>query len=377
MYVHKRGNLMTEMRNSLTEIPHVDHIVEASLQIDVHKRISTSATKCSELSETFDSCVESMIYQRHQDKCVFPFWNQIQSSAVCNVSGNNQLSLNIFQTSYHKCVPPCIQVKVEISNNPINWFSFLLMPRLRLKDVIPGYYMSIPASILKSEMQESYSAISFIAEFGGWVGLFLGISLLGLFVNLKDCITKKLFEKVISRCFTFLQLVCTAGVLGILVSCSRKMIVKPTNLDVNIEENLPDIGVSFCSLENVYSIALLQDTNFTYLGNLSSFWNDITKLSEKIDGIELTLGDESTVDIFDSRFSTSSSYIPCTINTPKYGTYIETCHTLDLSNWKNIKTVKVRANKALIVYVHLAGQLLRSRSQGFTFIKDTTVDIAR
>ena len=125
------------------------------------------------------------------------------------------------------------------------------------------------------------------------------------------------------------------------------------------------------------STALSPDTNFTYLGNLASFWNDITKLSEKIDGIELTLGDETTVDIFDSRFSTSSSYIPYTINTPKYGTYIETCHTLDLSNWKNIKTVKVRAKKALIVYVHLAGQLLRSRSQGFTFIKDTTVDIAR
>lgn len=377
MYVHKRGNLMTEMRNSLTEVSHVDHIVEASLQINVNKLISTSATQCSESSETFDSCVENMIYQHHLDKCVLPFWNQIQSNAVCNVSGNNQLSLNIFQTSYHKCVSPCTQVKVEISNNPINWFSYLLMPRLVLKDVIPGYYMSIPATILKSEMQESYSAISFIAEFGGWVGLFLGISLLGLFSYLKDCISKKLSEKVIFGGFMFLKLVCAAGVLGILLSCIKKIIEKPTNLDVYIEKNLPDIGVSFCSLENVYSSSLSPDTNFTYLGNLASFWNNIAKLSEKIDGIELTLENETTVNIFDSRFKTSSSYIAYSINTPKYRTYIETCHTLDLSNWKNMKTVKVRANKALIVYVHLAGQLLRSRSQGFTFVKDATVGVAR
>ena len=61
MFVHKRGQILANLRNQLIEFKHVDHIVETELNIKVKKFISTPNTKCLDELITFDSCVKKSI----------------------------------------------------------------------------------------------------------------------------------------------------------------------------------------------------------------------------------------------------------------------------------------------------------------------------
>ena len=63
----------------------------------------------------------------------------------------------------------------------MNWLNVITNPVQSNSYVTPGYFIRIPSSVIFSEMNKSYTLISFVAEFGGWVGLFLGVSILGGF----------------------------------------------------------------------------------------------------------------------------------------------------------------------------------------------------
>ena len=99
MFVHKRGQILANLRNQLIEFKHVDHIVETELNIKVKKFISTPNTKCLDELITFDSCVKKSIIHQLQGQCLHLFWNQPENSSSCNNSTSNQAALNIFQTS--------------------------------------------------------------------------------------------------------------------------------------------------------------------------------------------------------------------------------------------------------------------------------------
>ena len=376
MFVHKRGQILANLRNQLIEFKHVDHIVETELNIKVKKFISTPNTKCLDELITFDSCVKKSIIHQLQGQCLHLFWNQPENSSSCNNSTSNQAALNIFQTSSKNCLTPCTQVIVDIKLNPINWIQTFLNP-WNDKNFVPGYLIKIPSTILYSELQGSYTTISFIAEFGAWVGLFLGVSVLGAFEFLEKLIISKCnrFAKLfISTSFMLLKLICILGMFIILVKCFQKLINMDKTMDIFLEKGLPNISISLCSYENLYEVEL-NHINKTYLGNSTDFWNNITKLSDKIERMELILETEKSVVIYDERFNRSSEYMSYSINTPQFETFIETCHTLDLNQWNRIMKMKVIAKKELIIYVHITGQLLRPGRQGFTFVNTDTVTL--
>ena len=375
--MHKRGQLLGNLRNELIEFTHIDHIVETELNFKMEEFISTPRLKCSKES-TFDSCVEKSILQCLQDQCLHLFWNQPTTNLSCNNSTDQQAGLIIFQTRSTNCLPPCSQVKVDMKLNPVNWQDTLVNPRYSNKNFVPGYFIKIPSTILLSEMAESYATISFIAEFGGWVGLFLGMSVLGAFEFLSEKLASpkcnRLSNRFLSASLTLLKLTCILGVFFIFFKCFQKLINKDKTLDVYIEKDLPNISISLCSFENFYEVQL-NNANLSYLGDSTSFWNNITKISDKIERMELTFENRKPAVIYDSKLNQSSEYILYSINTPHYETFIETCHTLDIKHWTRIMKMKLVAKKELIIYVHITGQLLRPGRQGFAFVNNDTVTI--
>ena len=260
--------------------------------------------------------------------------------------------------------------------NPMNWLNVITNPIQSNSSVTPGYFIRIPSSVIFSEMNRSYTLISFVAEFGGWVGLFLGVSILGGFEFVDSQIWSSMnfrYKKVIlSKSGLMLKLACLIGVLIIIIQCGIKLITTEKLMDVKLEKNLNNVSISLCSVENIYQESTIGGYRY-YMGNSTSFWNKITQLSDKLEMMELVMEDGNSVTVYDSSWNQGSEYILYSINTPQFDTFIETCHTLDLKHWNRIKRMEVKAKKELTIYVHLTGQLLRSGRQGFSFInKDTT-----
>ena len=286
--------------------------------------------------------------------------------------------MDVIQSSLNTCIPPCTQIKVNMILNPVNWLNVFTNPIKSNKQFTPGYFIKIPSSVLYTEMNESYTLISFIAEFGGWVGLLLGVSILGSFefVENQTCcsMTSGIKKVILSKSGLILRMACSLGVLIIVVQCGFKLIRTEKSMDVNIVENLSNVSISLCSVESIYQIRP-NDTNHYFMGNSTSFWNNVTQLSDKLERMEIVLEEGNSVTIFNSSWDHGSEYILYSINTPQFDTFIETCFTLDLKHWNKIKRIEVLAKKELTTYVHITGQLLRSGKQGFSFINKDTTDL--
>ena len=371
LYVHKKGQFLTDLRNGLLNLPSIDHIVDTEISIKVKKQISTPSTQCMDEFYSFDSCVENSVNINMQKESYPLLWYQPHQS--CNSSRE---TLKLFQTSGDNCLTPCTQVKVDIRLNPVNWLHVLVIPKHIEMTYTPGYVINIPSTIVYSEMQESYTLISFIAEFGGWVGLLLGISLLGSFEYLSSKLLTGDPKSCFLRLIAILKLACMVGVLFVLFKSGQKYINEDSSTDINLETDLPKTSVSMCFVENLYSENTL-NTNYSYIGNLSGFWSNLTKISDSIEQIDITYENGKLATAYGSKSNQSSENMIYSISTPQFETFVETCHTVDLKHWNRIKSVEVIAKKELRVFVHLTGQLLRPGRQGFSFINTDTVRIYR
>ena len=372
MLVHKKGQININSRTDLTEIPYISYVMDTQLDIKANRFLSTSNMECDDGLETYDLCSEKTMRKRLENNCIPPFWIQQENISNCSMHA----AFNIFQTSPEECLIPCSQIKVNIKQNPVDWLYILVNPKLPISTVIPGYYLTIPSYILYSEMQESYTAISFIAEFGGWAGLFLGVSVIGVFefimMKFTNISSHSLFKKITSTSFILLKLVLASCVIYILITSCKKLINKEKELNVKIQEGIPDLSISFCSVKNVYTVPHLR-ANLSYIGNHSSFWYNATSLSEKLERLVLILENGKKITVYDSFLTFLNRYKFDTMITPRYETYLETCHTLNLKHWTNIKTMQFTAKQELSIYVHMPGELLRPGRQGFTFINSATV----
>jgi len=374
LYVHKKGQFLTDLRNGLLNLPSIDHIVDTEISIKVKNQFSTPSTQCMDEFYSFDKCVENSVNVNMQKKCKPLLW--YQPYILFNSSRKTREALKLFQSSGDNCLTPCTQVKVDIRLNPVNWLHVLVIPKHTEMTYTPGYVINIPSTIVYSEMQESYTLISFIAEFGGWVGLLLGISLLGSFEYLSSKLLTGDCKKGFLRLIAILKLACMVGVLFVLFKSGQKYINEDSSTDINLETDLPEVSVSMCHVENLYAEDFL-NSSYSYIGNLSGFWSNLNKISNIIERIDITYQYGKLATAYDSKSNQSSENMIYSINTPQFETFVETCHTMDLKHWNRIKSIKVKAKKELRVFVHLTGQLLRPGRQGFSFIDTDTVHLWR
>lgn len=134
-----------------------------------------------------------------------------------------------------------------------------------------------------------------------------------------------------------------------------------------IQENPENISISFCSMENVYTLPHI-DGNLTYLGNTPEFWNTETKLDQNLKHIYINMRDGGKITVFDK----STIRILYSVNIPRYGSFLETCHSWDIWDFNLVQNVEVVSKKSLNVYVHLTGQLFHPGRQGFSAVTSQT-----
>ena len=364
------------MRNELTEISDIDHIVDTRLDIQVNKLISTSNMECSIESQSFDSCTVKLT--KLQMPCQLPFMQEAEEKLFCKTKEDAEKALQLFQSSYDNCNLPCNQVQVDIALHPVDWLYILTNPKFPISTIIPGYYIKLPTKVQVSEMQWSYDIISFIAEFGGWVGLLLGISVLGgiskLLETCSETDTSKLYQVIKFVSLMILKVGCGGCLIYILVQCCRKMANGEKQLDVNIENSLPvNLSLSLCSMENLYVVPYLR-ANLSYIGDTSNFWLKTAELKNKLDSMTVVFQNGSKFEIIKYGKSNNNAYPFYLTNVPKYETYIENCHSVDLKDWNQIVSIDVISMIELSIYVHVTGQLLNPGGQLYTFMNYDSVN---
>ena len=379
MYVHKEGQFL--FKNALTEVSNIDHITDISLDIKVKQFASTPNMECAPVTHSFDSCAERfMSSDLAGDHCELFLIKGRNKSTLCKSKKDYETTLRLFQTSLVNCPEPCNQIEVSLRENPVDWLYILMNPQFPVKTVIPGYYLKLPSKVLASEMYESYTSFSFIAEFGGWVSLFLGISVLGAIKSLLQLhsgsgkVIKKLAKEKLPGVLLVFKMFCAVGLMYILYKCCEKLITGEKQLDVNLVHNPSiNISLSLCSMENIYKVPF-KGSNHSYIGNHSDFWLKSTNLSKKLQAMTVVFQNGESLLVFHSEKNLKHpNYIFGVINTPKYGTYIESCHFLNLNAWSSIKTIELETNEELSIDFHMAGQLLRHGKQGYNFINKYSV----
>ena len=133
------------------------------------------------------------------------------------------------------------------------------------------------------------------------------------------------------------------------VSSCLKLAESGTGSDINIESDFNNMSFSMCSLESIYPLIDGDGSGqytHKYIGEDKNFWNNNTKLYQKISKLEVWFKNGEKQILFDASKNLTTDIIEKSINIPRGGNYLE----------------KITARKELIYYVHLSGQILHQDS---------------
>ena len=366
MFIHIEGNFLEKSsRNQLTFLGANEHITNVNFDITLTRKKSTTDKKCEDRAPTYDACVEKSALQSINSSFPSTKKSAWSECSECEV----QLEfLSLLRTESSQCLQACTEVRIRANVFPINLLNSLFPQSDKNQS---GVYFYISSEVKLVELHESFTFVSMMASVGGYVGLLLGMSLYGSWVSICPLIPTRKLKELLDKSATVLLLILMGCTCVITVISVIRLTSKETGLEVNIHDGSPNLSISLCSLEHMYS-----SPENHYIGNTSNFWNKALNLRNKLKELNITFVTGETIEIFNHRNLSNTKHISYSTNIPRYKTYIENCHTLDLGRGLNeVKHIQMVAQKEFMVYIHLNGQLLAmDNRQGFAFANSLTVE---
>ena len=291
---------------------------------------SSPSFTCSTKSSNYDTCVLKTKLKQLKNMClpIFMEVNEIMSTENvellrCRTFQESKEAFFVFQSMSNSCKESCTQVEVGIITTPVSMvYTYLKGKGFNFENT--AYYFTIPQEIRLSEFQESYSFISLIGNVGGWMGLFIGFSILGF----SELILETLNTQKKAKAITLRGLLMLGSAITVVISVSSclKLAERGTGSDINIDTDFKNMSVSMCSLESVYSL-IDRDRNgrYTneYIGEDKNFWNNNTKLYQKISKLEVWFKNGEKQVLFDASNNLTTDVIDKSIIIPTGGRYLK------------------------------------------------------
>ena len=379
VFIHNNGELLLgASRNEIQELQQNENF-DMHVHISVLKTTTTLFYECNEKALTYDECVLKTALKKLENKCVPAFLelNEIPPSLrTCTNYTESVKALDILQSLPVNCLETCTKIKVKITGTPVDklYAAINIVP---VTYSAPAYYFSMPIEIVVSEVKESYSFISYVADVGGWVGLLLGLSLVGFGQFLMKFLG--IPNRLVTTTLRFLLCIGSIAVGVIACYCCLKLAYRQISSNISIEPNLQNVSLSLCSLESVYSWKKNKAPQdfypYQYIGNTSSFWNDNTQLHHKIRKIKIKMKSGKMNMIYDDKKKLTSDFLTQSTNIPVRESFIESCHTFVIKDDIEIEKIEITAKKELVCYVHVSGQLLHPDSrQGFSIANPSFIE---
>ena len=332
VYFHNKGELLQKyLRNPHLLIKTHKDNVNIELGINILSILESQVDVCS--SKEYDECVMQEIRKKFNDSSCWPSFLENSSNSTCQDFEQGIIALSIFNEDKSNCKFPCYQINVNSKFTTTRPVVNAIHPHINFTKN-PGYVFHLPKKVKILEMVENYGVISFMAEFGGWSGLFVGISVISVIFGVigKFDMENKMVEKVTKYLFVMLLIVILVAVC---VESLIKLYAKGVEEKISFIQNYYNICISICNEESPI-------VNNQFMAKDWQFWNsgsNISTMIRKIDFIytnnqkrtlQTTTFNQKGVEKMSLNEVTSQYFI-------NNNGDVEFCHTIQIDGVRSIK----------------------------------------
>lgn len=195
MYVHAHGQLFEPSRTNV-RFPILDRVQKTyKLILGYNIQLWTEENACSTNSISFDECVTSFAHERMMKEANCSLLFMEEDETACRNFSISQKAMEAYWRSFWNvsmrssiCSLSCqfYNVEIEYQNNDILLELFTQDSHRYTSGDNHRILLNIPSIVGVTETRYSYSFVSFIAELGGWLGLFLGNNKFKLFTFIRS-----------------------------------------------------------------------------------------------------------------------------------------------------------------------------------------------
>ena len=192
LFFHHEGQFLVPGSMNSLQLRDSNEVKHLSVQISGMEIISDEAHVCDLTKDVYDTCLHKQRMEA-SDNCTLPFFDA-NITSTCSTFEDGSKAMQMISNMEEHCLPPCVQFKASIVENPVLFtvsknnsrylqynYQLLIGAHFGFKDEVfnKGYFIHLPKYISYRKSSHNYDAISYVAEFAGWAGLFLGLSLSG------------------------------------------------------------------------------------------------------------------------------------------------------------------------------------------------------
>ena len=362
---HQEGELGGSLSNlkPLRDLP-LMYIINIRLYIKEYVLEASSNLPCG--SDTYQLC-----YLRERSSvntsCYLPFENPVENITICtnDVDGYKTMIAvyNVTRFCQAESKKTCNVLEIEYFESPLSYGAFSINKQFRdgfflTSNQQGAYIIHPPTKAQFISMTHNYGIISYIAEFAGWSGIFVGASIFGI---LGIVVTLISLDKDFNCCKHFLtscKFVSIVVIFYITYINIQKYNDEPQGVTVDFGPSIVDFDMTICTTLYYHAyVRIINSTKSSYgivnKVNKSEFWNEMKNISHLIDSIQIT---ENGILKPLSLSNMTEYYHPFVV--PSTYPTIDSCFTLDLSklNISKAKSIILTYTAEIKIYLHAPGQ---------------------
>ena len=294
----------------------------------------------------YDKCIEAEI----DSNCSLPFQRNPGNQPICSSFASGLAAIKKFNSLDSTCKYPCTQVKIDHVVNPSKIVYSKMNPNVEVTKE-PGFFLTLPPTVKVLQMSEDYGAVSFIAEFGGWSGLFVGVSILAIVTQFADMASSKC--AYLSKGMKNATIIISSIILCYVCYASLdKFFSFNTSNDITIAKLDSNFRLSICREKNLFF-------NNSYLGGDRVFWVDGNNISSGFYRFNVFTKENGTKgeikywpDDTDSKIAFIKDFNVKLVNMILNDT-VQFCQSLRI---RNLDGIKVSISKEMFLFIHLDEQ---------------------
>ena len=228
-----------------------DGIIDVHLEVSIFQ-LDPDLLPCDEQFKIQD-CLATR-RKSLNTSCFLPFETEkFHDKTICKTDRDGYNTMILLAKLKNMCSSNCLITDIHVKEIPSTYLTvksqqiFLqgLKQAMKMK---PGYYFDIPTKARQITTSHEYGFISWVAEFAGWSGIFVGLSLLSVmakFLDLKHhsvCLESR--KRIIVNTARF---ACSVYILHLLYFCCTNFLKEPIAMNVEFEETKTDFDFTICA----------------------------------------------------------------------------------------------------------------------------------
>ena len=261
--------------------------------------LSSEEYDCDSDDSSFDSRVKEKaknLTMKHS-RCLPPFLAEDDDDILCLNKTDGQEAFNnyllAFDNARLKSPPPCktnkINLRVKNQQNIIENLHMVFNVISRNRDSY-SLFISFPSLVEAIESKEFYNWVSYVAEFSGWLGIFLGIGLphIPIICDTIGAIRRKYLKQSNMMIKYTAYLLFGVVFISLGIPCIDKYFQANTSTEIQLTspELLPTLSPSICKNKLIYSSSKFLESG-SFLGHEQSFWDNNPAITDMISDISV------------------------------------------------------------------------------------------